>query len=229
LARRTFAVVDVVELLRHWYAGDGIAKVARGLGLDRKTVRKYVGRAEAAGLSAGGPALSQEEWSARVQSWFPELTDPRCRSSVHGEIAPFHDRIAALLPTTTVATIHQRLRDEQGLAASASSLRRYIHGEFAEEEAAAEATVLRDDPPPGEEAQARLRSPGTLARPPQWRPQPHLGLRNDAVVFPASLLVPGAEPGPARVPARPYSRLCLLRCVFRPIRPPSPVDSGHPV
>jgi transposase len=146
-------VVDVVELLRHWYAGDGISKVARGLGLDRKTVRKYVSRAETAGLSPGGPALAQEDWAIRVAAWFPELSDPRCRSSVHGEIAPFHDHIAALLETTTVATIHQRLRDEHGLRVSTSSLRRYIRTEFAEQAAAEEATVLRDDPPPGEEAQ----------------------------------------------------------------------------
>ena len=56
MARRMFAVVDVVELLRHWQAGDSVSQMARGLGLDRKTVRKYVGRAEAAGHGPGGRA-----------------------------------------------------------------------------------------------------------------------------------------------------------------------------
>jgi transposase len=144
-----FAVVDVVELLRHWYAGDNVSQMARALGLDRKTVRKYVGRAHAAGLSPGGSALSAAEWAARVREWFPELGDPRARSSVHGQIAPFHDYIAKHLPSTTLATIHQRLRDEHGLAVSRSSLRRYVLAEFAEQQA----TVLRDDPEPGAEAQ----------------------------------------------------------------------------
>jgi transposase len=148
-----FAVVDVVELLRHWQAGDSVSQMARALGLDRKTVRKYAGRAEAAGMAPGGPALSQAEWEAQVRAWFPELSDPRARSSVHGEIARHHAYIEEQLKTTTLATIHQRLRDEEGLTVSLASLRRYVRLEFAEEAAAGEATVLRDDPPPGSEAQ----------------------------------------------------------------------------
>jgi len=153
MARRMFAVVDVVELLRHWQAGDSVSQVARALGLDRKTVRKYTSRAEGAGMAPGGPALSAAEWAAKVGEWFPELSDPRARSSVHGQIAPFHTYIAKRLPTTTLATIHQRLRDEHGLAVSIASLRRYVHVEFAELGAEERATVLRDDPPPGQEAQ----------------------------------------------------------------------------
>jgi transposase len=148
-----FAVVDVVELLRHWQAGDNVSQMARALGLDRKTVRKYVGRAEAAGMAPGDAPLSQAEWAERVRAWFPELIDPRARSSVHGQIAPFHDYIAEHLPETTLATIHQRLRDEHGLAVSVASLRRYVRAELAEVGAEERATVLRDDPPPGAEAQ----------------------------------------------------------------------------
>jgi transposase len=148
-----FAVVDVVELLRHWQAGDNVSQMARALGLDRKTVRKYVGRAEAAGLVPGGAPFSQAQWAARVRAWFPELTDPRARSSVHGQIAPFHDYIKQHLGATTLATIHQRLRDEHGLSVSVSSLRRYVRTELAELGAEERATVLRDDPPPGAEAQ----------------------------------------------------------------------------
>jgi len=53
----------------------------------------------------------------------------------------------------TQATIHQRLRDEQGLAASVASLRRYVAAMLPEELRRAQVTVLREDPPPGEEAQ----------------------------------------------------------------------------
>jgi transposase len=148
-----FAVVDVVELLRHWQAGDSVSQMARALGLDRKTVRKYAGRAEAAGMVPGGPTLSQAEWAEKVREWFPELTDPRARSSAFGQIAPHHTYIEKHLATNTLATIHQRLRDEHGLSVSIASLRRYVHLEFAAEAAEERATVLRDDPPPGEEAQ----------------------------------------------------------------------------
>jgi transposase len=148
-----FAVVDVVELLRHWYAGDNVSQMARSLGLDRKTVRKYTGRAEAQGLSPGGPPIAPAAWAAHVREWFPELVDARARSSVHGQIARHHDYLEKHLGDVTLATIHQRLRDERGLAVSLSSLRRYVRSEFAEELAAERVTVLRDDPPPGQEAQ----------------------------------------------------------------------------
>ncbi len=153
MARRMFAVVDVVELLRHWHAGDTVSQMARALGLDRKTVRKYTSRAGAAGLSPGGPPLTQAQWTAIVREHFPELCDSRARSSVHGQIAPFHDYIEKHLATNTLATIHQRLRDEHGLTVSIASLRRYVASELAEEAAEERATVLRPDPPPGEEAQ----------------------------------------------------------------------------
>jgi hypothetical protein len=59
MARRMFAMVDVVELSRHWQAGDNVSQMARALGLDSKSVRKYVGRAEADGMAPGGALLSQ--------------------------------------------------------------------------------------------------------------------------------------------------------------------------
>ena len=207
MARRMFTVVDVVELLRHWYAGDNVSQMARALGLDRKTVRKYSGRAEAAGMVPGGPALPAAEWAARVREWFPELTDPRARSSVHGQIAPFHDYIEKHLATTTLATIHQRLRDEHGLQVSVASLRRYVAVELAEEGAAERATVLRDDPPPGAGGAARLRPPGQLVRPTDGRQAARLGLHHGARLQPPSVLLPGACHDAARVFGRARRRL----------------------
>jgi DNA-directed RNA polymerase specialized sigma24 family protein len=42
LARRTFDVTDVTEILVHWYAGRSQSEVAVSLGVDRKTIKKYV-------------------------------------------------------------------------------------------------------------------------------------------------------------------------------------------
>ena len=52
-----------------------------------------------------------------------------------------------------MSTIHQRLRDDHGLTASESSLRRFIWSNFDEEVARAAVRVLRDTPPAGDEAQ----------------------------------------------------------------------------
>ncbi len=34
-------MVDIVEILNHWYSGRSQAAVARSLGVDRRTVKKY--------------------------------------------------------------------------------------------------------------------------------------------------------------------------------------------
>ena len=105
---------------------------------------------------------------------------------VHGEIAPFRDYIAKHLPTTTLATIHQRLRDEHGLTVSVASLRRYVRTEFAEV-AAEQATVLREDPPPGAEAQLGYGRLGSWLNPRERRPAPGAGLHYDALLLAPAL------------------------------------------
>ena len=35
-------MVDVTEILVHWHAGRSLSEIAESLGVDRKTVRKYV-------------------------------------------------------------------------------------------------------------------------------------------------------------------------------------------
>ncbi len=141
-------MVDVVEILKHYQAGRNISEIARGLGVDRKTVRKYVAPAEQDGLVPGAVSLTPDEWARRVKEWFPELTDPKARSSTAGEIARHETYIRDHLAQNTLATIHQRLRDHHGLRASYRSFLRYVHAEFPAETALAQVTVLKDDPPP---------------------------------------------------------------------------------
>ncbi len=153
LARRTFAVIDIVEILIHWHAGRAKAEIADSLGVDRKTVRKYVAAAEAAGIVPAGPSLSHEQWAARARQWFPELWTPQLRCPSFSELARFHETIKAGLKTNTASTVWQRLRDEDGLQASLASFRRYVRAELPDEAARGAVTVRKDDPPPGQEAQ----------------------------------------------------------------------------
>jgi hypothetical protein len=59
MARRTFDVIDVTEILAHWHAGRSKSEIAGSLGVDRKTIRKYVAPAVAAGLVPGGAAAGR--------------------------------------------------------------------------------------------------------------------------------------------------------------------------
>ena len=44
MARRLFDMIDIVEVLQHWYSGRSKTDVAQSLGIDRGTIRKYVTR-----------------------------------------------------------------------------------------------------------------------------------------------------------------------------------------
>jgi transposase len=146
-------MVDVVEILVHWYAGRSKVEVARRLGVDPKTVRRYVAAAEGAGMIPGGPGVSEEQWRAWVRVWFPALVDTRLRQPSWGQIEAHRERIEALLGVVPVSVIHQRLVDEEGLQASVASLRRYLRAHFAEEVRRGEVVVWRPPVDPGDEAQ----------------------------------------------------------------------------
>jgi transposase len=153
MARRTFDVIDVVEILQHWYAGRSKSQVAASLGVDRGTVRRYIAPAEEAGLVPGGPAMSRDMWAELVRGWFPELVDAKVRSLTYPEINAHREVIAELLESVTVTTAWQRLRDEHGLVAGISSFRRYVWLEFPDRSTEERVTVLRPPVAVGDEAQ----------------------------------------------------------------------------
>ena len=155
MARRTFGVVDIIEILVHWHAGRSNSEIAESLDVDRKTARKYIAAAETAGMRPGGPAVTEEWWAELVRQWFPELADTRLRQVTWPAIEPHHDYISEQLKAgVTVTTVHQRLRDERGLAVSISSFRRYVTANLPEETRRSQVKVLRPYPAePGAEAQ----------------------------------------------------------------------------
>lgn len=147
-------MIDIVEILIHWYAGRSQHELATSLGVDRKTQRKYTGPARAAGMGPGGPPMAEVDWRTLVCGWFPELADAGLRQVSWSRIEPHRDYIAAQLKAgVTVTTIHQRLADEHGLDASVASVRRWVRANLPEDARRAQVTVLRDCPPAGSEAQ----------------------------------------------------------------------------
>jgi transposase len=155
MARRTFDVIDVTEILMHWHAGRSKNEMAESLGVDRKTLRKYIAPAEAAGIVPGGPAKSEEEWAELVRGWFPQLADTRLRQVTWPAISEHHEYITGQMKAgVRMSTIHQRLRDEHGLAVSPASFRRYVAANVPEETRRAQ-VVVRDPRPSeaGEQAQ----------------------------------------------------------------------------
>jgi hypothetical protein len=136
MSRRSFDVVDLTELFVHWEAGRSQVQIGESLGLDRKTIRKYLAPALAEGLVPGGEPAGEAVWAQRIAGWFPGLSDARLRQVTWPEIEAHRDYIVKQLKDdVTVSTISSRLIAEKGLAASVSSLRRWIRANLAEEAA----------------------------------------------------------------------------------------------
>ena len=148
-------MIDVTEILVHWHAGRSLNEMSGSLGVDRKTIRKYVAPAVAGGITPGGPARGEAEWQELIREWFPELADTRLRQVTWPAIGGHHDYIVGQMKAgVRMSTIHQRLRDEQGLAASVASLRRYVAANVPEEARRSQVTVWSPRPAEaGEQAQ----------------------------------------------------------------------------
>lgn len=147
-------MIDITEILAHWYAGRSQHDVAGSLGVARKTIRRYVEPAITAGFVPGGPPMTEADWAPLVREWFPHLTDTRLRQVTWPEFDKHREYIAEMLRAgVTKATIHQRLRDEHGVPGSVASFKRYVAANLAEDAMRDKVTVLRADPDPGFEAQ----------------------------------------------------------------------------
>lgn len=148
-------MTDFVEMFRHWHAGRSQVQIHDALGIDRKTIRKYVAPALAEGIEpVPQDPFDEPLWRDRIRRWFPELVDPSVRALLWGQIAVHHDWIDEQLKApVTVATIAQRLRDDRDVDVSESTVRRYIATVFAESRLEEKVTVPRGAVEPGSEAQ----------------------------------------------------------------------------
>jgi hypothetical protein len=73
MARRTFDVIDVTEILVHWHAGRSLNEMAGSLGVDRKTIRyPDIGITDLMPRSGLCRVVRGSPWSkGRLRHWLP--------------------------------------------------------------------------------------------------------------------------------------------------------------
>jgi hypothetical protein len=109
MARRSFDVFDLIELFTHWHAGRSQRQLAESLGIDRKTIAKYLAPAIAESVTPGGEPVTETVWAEHIARWFPEVTDPGLRATTWPGIEVHRDRIRDWLKAeVSAATVAQR-------------------------------------------------------------------------------------------------------------------------
>ena len=81
MAFREVSVVQVKEALRRWLKGEGERPIAQGVGIDRKTVRRYIAAAMELGIERSG---GEEQLSDELIGQVVERVRPH-RPDGHGE------------------------------------------------------------------------------------------------------------------------------------------------
>ena len=152
MAYREVTMVEVREVLRQWLAGTAKKRIAERLGLDVKTVRRYIEAAEANGLSAdaGQAALSEELLATVLLARRGAPGRPRGESWARCEA--HREQIAALLRQgLRLSKLRKLLRRRHGVSVPYATLHRFAVAELGFGRAAP--TVPVADCAPGEEVQ----------------------------------------------------------------------------
>lgn len=186
--------MDICKLVRRYHDGASISKISERLSLARKTVRRYLRKAEEAGLSWEEPLPEREKlldllrpllpdpsWACPAQEQFEDHW-PELRELVTRETGP-------LKPKSAFGIVQQKY----SLTASYSSFKRFWRSKQEELGEADPALTCRFEVDPGEEVQidyGRMGLPGREAQPDR------LCLHRDAQSL--ALHVRGAhlQPGP---------------------------------
>ena len=149
MAYREVTMIEITEVLRQWLGGGSRKQIARRLGLDPKTVRRYLRAAERGGLQVGMGAAALTE--ARLADILTAVraTPPRAYGESWQQCVTHRAFIAAQVRAGVRVSKIRRLLVRQGVSIAAATLYRFTTAELGVGRTAA--TVAVADGAPGEE------------------------------------------------------------------------------
>ena len=141
---------EVVETIYQWHKGMKIQHISQSLGLDRKTVRKYLGMARSLGIGQGGPLPDEQELVSRLKGQHVQAVS--YDTPALDRVTRYRDEIEKLLhdKEMTAKQVWRLLRENHGIEVGYTTIKRYLRSEFSYGRTKA---TVRIETPPGQEAQ----------------------------------------------------------------------------
>ena len=163
MARRDIPMNEVVETIYQWHKRMKIQHISQSLGLDRKTVRKYVGMARSVGIEQGGPAPDEQELVGKLRD-FMSGEGPAYEKPALDLIAPHKGDIEEWLKdkNMTAKQVWRLLQETHGTTVGYSTIKRYLRSEFSFGRTKA---TVRLETAPGQEAQVDFGYAGLMCDP----------------------------------------------------------------
>ncbi|MGH3433248.1 MAG: IS21/IS408/IS1162 family transposase, partial [Thermocrispum sp.] len=158
-------MTEIREVLRAWLAGKGLRRVAEQAGVDRKTARRFVEAAVAAGLvrDGGEGQLSDELIGQVVEAVRPSR--PQGRGAAWEALEAWREQIVAWVGKDLTVVKIGELLARQGVAVPHRTLHRFCVERTDYRGRGARDTVRVADGTPGEECQIDFAKMGLLYDP----------------------------------------------------------------
>ena len=149
MSYREVTMIEVKEVLRLWVAGTAKKRIAAMLGLDPKTVRRYLKVATEAGVTPGSTTVSEADVTAVLLALHPALDRPHGKTWAQCETE--RAKIQAWLAAGIRLTKIRKLLGRRGVAIPYATLHRFAVAELSFGRSAP--TVPLVDGEPGQEVQ----------------------------------------------------------------------------
>jgi hypothetical protein len=224
MSYREVSVIEVKEILRLWLDGHSLRKVTTLAGVDRKTVRRYVEAAQAAGLNrdGGGDQLGDELLGQVIAAVRPER--PRGIGVAREALEPYRGQIKEWLEKDlTLVKVHVLL-GRRGVVVPYRTLHRFAVEELGFGRRRPTVPVVDGDP--GVELQVDFGRLGLIPDPARGARRVVHGLIFTAVYSRHTFVFGDPPPNSGGGDRRVRGRLALLRRGIQGRHPGQP-QAGH--
>jgi len=129
MARKMLREEEIVEMLYQWHIGSAISQVKRALGIDRKTIRKYIKQAEIYGFSRELEVHHYKYYFQLASNIQNGLKTPIDKTPSYIKTSAFNGTIENLIskPYITAKHVYRILKKDYNYTLSYLSFKRYIN------------------------------------------------------------------------------------------------------